>query len=199
MPEGKNLDMRRYEALQEIVGTLDEEPVICNIGHPSRELFMIEDRDQNFYMLGSMGLSSSIGLGLALSVDEPMVAIDGDGSILMNLGSLVTAGVNAPDNFNLVIIDNSSYGSTGFQPTFTQSGIDLQDFVESSSFESVRTITSREKIGPALRNQIDSYRGPNCLIVQVEPGKPEDLPIIDHPPIALKNRIRKRYAHENDH
>ena len=55
--------------------------VICNIGYPSQELFKIQDRNNYFYMLGTMGLCSSIGLGLALSINKPVISIDGDGSI----------------------------------------------------------------------------------------------------------------------
>ena len=81
----------RYEAIEDIMSYVDEELVICNIGFPSRELYEINDRSRNFYMIGSMGLASSIGLGLALSKPhEKVIVIDGDGSLLMNMGSLVT-------------------------------------------------------------------------------------------------------------
>ena len=74
--------MARYEAIQDIMNQIDDEIVVCNIGFPSRELYEIDDRDKNFYMIGSMGLASSIGLGLALSKpDEDIVVIDGDGSL----------------------------------------------------------------------------------------------------------------------
>ena len=62
-----------------------------------------------------MGLCSSIGLGLSLSIDEPVISIDGDGSILMNMNTLATIGNRSPNNFTLLIIDNGSYGSTGDQ------------------------------------------------------------------------------------
>ena len=68
-------------------------------------------------MLGTMGLASSIGLGLALSQPKPVIVIDGDGSILTNLGTLPTIANNVADNYILLIIDNGSYGSTGDQPT----------------------------------------------------------------------------------
>ena len=77
-----------------------------------------ENQPSNFYMLGTMGLCSSIGLGLALAQPKPVIAIDGDGSVLTNLGTLATIGNNAADNFILLIIDNGSYGSTGDQPTY---------------------------------------------------------------------------------
>ncbi|MBS7288417.1 MAG: sulfopyruvate decarboxylase subunit beta, partial [Candidatus Freyarchaeota archaeon] len=79
--------MKRIEAIRCVVEELDGELVVCNIGYPSRELYSVRDRDENFYMLGSMGLASSIGLGLALSTRKRVVVFDGDGSLLMNLGS----------------------------------------------------------------------------------------------------------------
>ena len=89
--------MARFEAIYEIMEYIDDELVVCNIGFPSRELYEINDRDENFYMIGSMGLASSIGFGLALArPDKDIVVIDGDGSLLMNMGSLVTIFANNP-------------------------------------------------------------------------------------------------------
>jgi sulfopyruvate decarboxylase subunit beta len=73
--------MRRYEALREIMKAITDEPVICNLGHPVQELFSLSDRPQNFYMLGSMGLATSIAHGLALCQDKKIVVIDGDASV----------------------------------------------------------------------------------------------------------------------
>ncbi|MGI9507159.1 MAG: thiamine pyrophosphate-dependent enzyme, partial [Geminicoccaceae bacterium] len=114
--------MRRYELLQDVAPIFDREFVICNLGFPSQELYSLRDSERFFYMLGSMGLSSSIGLGLATQVDETVVSIDGDGSVLMNLGTLSTIARAAPRNFILLIVDNGSYGSTGDQPTQTAQG-----------------------------------------------------------------------------
>ena len=91
--------MARYEAIEDIMKNIDDELIVCNIGFPSRELYEIDDRDENFYMIGSMGLASSIGLGLALArPDKKIVVIDGDGSLLMNMGSLVTIYAANPSN-----------------------------------------------------------------------------------------------------
>ena len=80
--------MNRSEILKSIIPVITDELVVCNIGLPSQELFMLDDQPSNFYMLGTMGLCSSIGLGLAMSQPSKVVAIDGDGSILTNLGTL---------------------------------------------------------------------------------------------------------------
>ena len=90
--------MIRSEILKEIAPILRNQLVVCNIGIPSQELHAIDDQPTNFYMLGTMGLASSIGLGLALAQPKTVIAIDGDGSVLTNLGTLPTIGNNAPPN-----------------------------------------------------------------------------------------------------
>lgn len=110
--------MIRSEVLRDIAPVISDHLVVCNIGLPSQELHMIDDQPTNFYMLGTMGLASSIGLGLALAQPKKVVAIDGDGSVLTNFGTLPTIANNPAPNFVLLIIDNGSYGSTGDQPTY---------------------------------------------------------------------------------
>ena len=79
--------MNRFDLLNKIQNILKDNLVICNIGLPSQELYKINDQPNFFYMLGSMGLSSSIGLGLSLSQNKNVVSIDGDGSVLMNMNT----------------------------------------------------------------------------------------------------------------
>ena len=95
--------MNRFDLLTKLKDTLKDHLIVCNIGLPSQELYKIQDMPNYFYMLGSMGLSSSIGLGLALSVKKIVISIDGDGSILMNMNTLATIGNRAPNNYTLLI------------------------------------------------------------------------------------------------
>src|ERR1700677_1604394 len=124
--------MRRYEALQEIMKVIREEPVVCNLGHPAQELFAVRDRPQNFYMLGSMGLASSIAHGLALCHNGKVVAIDGDASVTMNLGGFATIGHTQAKNLLQIIIDNGANGSTGFQPSFTAENLHLDQIARAA-------------------------------------------------------------------
>ena len=122
--------MERFDGIKDIMNYITDEIVVCNIGFPSRELYQIKDRAKNFYMLGSMGLTSSIGLGLAMAKEsseqdennennsEKIIVFDGDGSVLMNMGSLVTIFNQNPKNLILVLFDNGCYGSTGNQCTY---------------------------------------------------------------------------------
>jgi sulfopyruvate decarboxylase subunit beta len=129
--------MIRSEVFKTLIPLISDQLVVCNIGLPSQELHMMDDQPSNFYMLGTMGLASSIGLGLALAQKQKVIAIDGDGSVLTNLGTLPTIANNAADNFILLIIDNGSYGSTGDQPTYAGLKTSLAKVAEACGCENV--------------------------------------------------------------
>ena len=144
--------MARREAIQNIMDCIEDELIICNIGFPSRELYDIKDRDENFYMIGSMGLASSIGFGLAMArPDKDVVVIDGDGSLLMNMGSLVTIFANNPRNLTWIVIDNGAYGSTGNQDTYAQM-LDLAEIAKSVGFKNSFKFETMSVRIPACRN-----------------------------------------------
>ena len=112
--------MDRATATRLLVSRLTDEVVISNLGQATRDLQRHGDRPLNCYTFGSMGQCSSIGLGIALArPDVRVVCLDGDGSLLMNLGSLCTIATLRPRNFVLVIWDNEVHMTTGGQPTAT--------------------------------------------------------------------------------
>ena len=161
---------------------IDEELIICNIGFPSRELYEISDRSKNFYMIGSMGLASSIGLGLALSrPHEDVVVIDGDGSLLMNMGSLVTVFAANPSNLTWIVIDNGAYGSTGNQDTYAQV-VDLVDIARGVGFKNCGYFD-----GIDLKDYI-KRDGASFIVYETEAGN-SSAPIIDIDPITIKERF----------
>lgn len=186
--------MRRFEAIQRIMECITDEIVVGNIGHPSQELFAVKDRPENFYMLGSMGLASSIGLGLALSTDRTVVVIDGDGATLMNLGSMATIGANKPKNYVLIIVDNGAYGSTGFQPTFTTGGLRLDRIARACAIDQVLAVEDEKHIKPTVRKALDSAEGPCCIVIKTEKGMPDDIAIIPYDALWLRDRFMKRIA-----
>jgi thiamine pyrophosphate-dependent acetolactate synthase large subunit-like protein len=95
-----------------------DEAVVAGIGNTNFDLWAAGRRAQNFYMLGSMGLAVPIALGVALAQPQRRVfALEGDGSLLMQLGSLTTTAMLAPKNLTLIIMDNGIYQITGSQPT----------------------------------------------------------------------------------
>ena len=110
--------MIRKEAMQIAIDEIGNNPIISANGFISRDLFNVNDKESNFYMIGSMGLASSIALGVAMKNTKKLIFVfDGDGNILMNLGSLVTIGSIKPKNLVHIIFDNGSHESTGGQPT----------------------------------------------------------------------------------
>ena len=176
--------MARREAIKDIMENIDNEIVVCNIGFPSRELYDIKDREKNFYMIGSMGLASSIGLGLALAKpDEDIVVIDGDGSLLMNMGSLVTIFANNPRNLTWIVIDNGAYGSTGNQDTYAQV-LDLVDVARGVGFKNSYNYNDVN-----LKEFIESDDA-SFIVYNCEAGN-STAPIIDLNPITIKERFMK--------
>ena len=107
--------MNRFELTQRLVAKLkNDEAVIGGIGNTNFDLWASGRRPQNFYMLGSMGLACPIALGVAIAQPKrKVVAIEGDGSLLMQLGSLATIAAVKPANLTIVVMDNSVYQITG--------------------------------------------------------------------------------------
>jgi sulfopyruvate decarboxylase subunit beta len=177
--------MKRIEAIALVAeaAAAQNALLVGNIGYPSRELFAVHDRPENFYMLGSMGLASSIGLGLAMARPERKVMVlDGDGSVLMNLGTLATIAHHAPENYQLVILDNCCYGSTGSQPTCTQLGTDLFALAKAAGVKKVSLVERAGTLAPALLgNDV-------VVIVKVEEGN-APVPIISLSPEEIIERF----------
>ncbi|ACV23942.1 sulfopyruvate decarboxylase subunit beta [Methanocaldococcus fervens] len=178
---------KRIEVIKKIVENVgDKEIIVSNIGFPSKELYFVKDRERNFYMLGSMGLASSIGLGLALNCEDKVIAIDGDGSILMNLGSLSTIGYLNPKNYILVIIDNSAYGSTGNQKTHTKRNTNLEEVAKGCGLDAVTT-KSLEEFEKEFKKALNENKC-KVIIAKTIPYN-EKCPNIEIPPVVLKYRF----------
>lgn len=180
--------MIRSEILKEIAPILRDQLVVCNIGIPSQELHAIDDQPSNFYMLGTMGLASSIGLGLALAQPKPVIAIDGDGSVLTNLGTLPTIANNVADNFILMIIDNGSYGSTGDQPTYAGKKTKLEKVAAACGCENVVTCQG-EDTPKVLQAALESKKM-TVIVVKCDSGNARN-PVITMDPVVIRDRFMK--------
>ena len=119
--------MNRLDLTRRMVGMLKrDEAVIGGIGNTNFDLWEAGQRPQNFYMLGSMGLAIPIALGVAIAQPQRhVIALEGDGSLLMQLGCLATVAMLAPKNLTMVVWDNGLYQITGSQPTASQTTADL--------------------------------------------------------------------------
>ena len=178
--------MIRSEILRNIAPILRDKLVVCNIGLPSQEMHLIDDQPTNFYMLGTMGLSSSIGLGLALVQDKTVISIDGDGSVLTNFGTLPTIANNVTNNYVLLIIDNGSYGSTGDQPTYAGQKTSLTAVARACGCENVIECKA-EDTGKVLQAAIDSKQM-TIIIAKCESGNIK-VPVITKDPVVIRERF----------
>ena len=161
--------MIRKEAISIVVKKIGNRHIISANGFISRDLFEVCDKNSNFYMIGSMGLASSIGLGVALkNTKKKIFVFDGDGNILMNIGSLITIGVTKPENLVHIIFDNTSHESTGGQPTATDK-IQLSKIAKSVNFKVFQVKTKKQLV--KILQKINLIPGPIMLIVKIENGR----------------------------
>ncbi|MBE3096410.1 MAG: aldehyde dehydrogenase [Planctomycetes bacterium] len=171
--------MNRLEATRLVVASLHHEPVIASLGHPAYDLFACGDRAENFYTWGSMGVTSSIALGLALArPDQRVVAIDGDGSLLMNLGSLATIAACRPANLVVVVMDNACYGTTGGQETFTAGGANLEEAARALGIGAAVTVRTADELDGALA-ECRRSPGPWVIVARVTESAPMAKPPLD--------------------
>jgi thiamine pyrophosphate-dependent acetolactate synthase large subunit-like protein len=178
--------MTRHEATRIVVAHAGDAALVASLGHPTYDLFAAGDRSRNFYTWGSMGLASSIGLGVALArPDVRVFVLDGDGSLLMNLGSLATIGLLQPENLVLVVMDNEQYATTGGQATPTSRGADLEAAARAMRIPSTATVRTADALVSALDRQ--SPRGPRVIIAKVDESVPVAKPPLDC--VALKRRF----------
>ncbi len=186
--------MIRSDVLKELIPVISDQLVVCNIGLPSQELHLLDDQPSNFYMLGTMGLSSSIGLGLALAQKDKVIAIDGDGSVLTNFGTLPTIANNVANNFILLIIDNGSYGSTGDQPTYAGKKTSLAKVAEACGCENVIECDAADTV-EAVQSALDSNKM-TIIVCKCESGN-IPVPVITMDPVVIGHRFMEEVKRRN--
>lgn len=160
--------MKRKEAIETIMKTIgSRDLVISTTGLISREIFERFDSKRNLYVPGSMGLVSSIGLGLAISCSTiRVIVIDGDASLLMNLGSIVTIGNIKPKNLIHIVLDNEACGSCSEEKSMSHSA-HFDILAQKVGYQYVQTVCGRDE----LRHAILSFtNGPGFILVKVELG-----------------------------
>jgi sulfopyruvate decarboxylase subunit beta len=164
--------MLRIECLRSIYDRLEDCLVVTIMGATAAELQSLGHRENFFYLQHAMGLASSLGLGLALCAPQQrVVVLDGDGSVLMNLGSLTTLARYAPKNLIHVIFDNESLFSTGGFPTATRTGADLAGIARAAGITQSYTATTLEKFQLAFDDALRRYRMAS-IIAKVEATGP---------------------------
>jgi sulfopyruvate decarboxylase beta subunit len=178
----------RSRAIGAVLALLtDELVVVCN-GFPSREAYALRDRPENFYMIGSMGVAAAIGLGLALAQPRRRVVVfDGDGNVLMGLGTLATVGALKPKNFVHIVYDNEVYGSTGNQPTISQT-VRLEQMAKAAGYRNVERVRELDDLVYEAKTMLKED-GPSFLLVKVS-ELAEDVGRVEIEPAAMTTRFR---------
>lgn len=179
----------RQQVLARLVDStsVQDTVVIGTTGYTGRELFAIDDRPNQLYMVGSMGCASSLGLGLALTLPEKQVVVaDGDGAALMRMGNFATVGAYGGSNFRHLLLDNGVHESTGGQSTVSR-GMRFCDVARACGYAAEQQSSSVSDIEPFLRET----HGPSLLHMLTARGVPDDLPRPNVRPAEVKQRLMR--------
>ena len=183
--------MLRFEATQLVLRLAGNRPIVSNLGPTTDELWHAEHRDRNFYTYGNMGLCSSIALGMALSTDEQVISLDGDGSLLMNLGAIATIGREQPKNLIVVVWDNEEWGQTGHQPSHTAMGTDLAQVAQSCGISHATTVEDLEELEGALSVALKGD-GPWFIVAKIQEAG--YMPVAPIEPELTLHRFRESFS-----
>jgi thiamine pyrophosphate-dependent acetolactate synthase large subunit-like protein len=178
--------LNRSDLTRRLVAKLKDEAVVAGIGNTNFDLYAAGHRPQNFYMLGSMGLACPIALGVALAQPERgVIALEGDGSILMALGCLTTIGMVKPRNLTIIIMDNGIYQITGKQPSATQRSADIVAIARGAGIESAWARDERH-FDELIDRRFDQG-GPSLIAAKID-DRPATAETVRDPPL-----IRARF------
>jgi sulfopyruvate decarboxylase subunit beta len=160
--------MRRIEALEAIYPQIKDHVVVTIMGAVAAELYSLGHRPNFFYLEHAMGVASSIGLGIALSRPEQrVVVLDGDGSVLMNLGTFTTMARYRPPNLLHLIFDNESLLSVGGFPTATATGSDLAAIARGAGIGRVEAVSEAQPLREAVVGALEADEL-SCLVAKVD-------------------------------
>ncbi len=176
--------MLRVDALQAIYPELEKRIVVTIMGAVAAELYTLGHRPNFFYLEHAMGLASSMGLGIALAMPQhKVIVIDGDGSLLMNLGTLSTMARYKPGNLLHIVFDNESLLSVGGFPTATSTGTDLAGIARASGAPSVMEANTPDSLARSVHEALASNTL-TTIIYKVEAIGPKtfhmDLPLLEN-------------------
>jgi len=180
------LDRRQF--VQRLLIDRGDLLIVPGLGSATYDVAAAGDHPLNFYLWGAMGGTTMIALGLALArPDRRVVAIPGDGDMLMGLGSLATIGVKQPNNLIIVVLDNGRYGETGMQPSHTDAGVDFAATALACRFRKALTVTHLEE-ADAVRTLLHSGEGPILVNAKI---RPDDVPRVL--PLREGHAIKQRF------
>lgn len=182
--------MNRSDLTRRLVAILDQhEAIVAGIGHTNFDLWAAGHRPENFYMLGSMGLACPIAFGVALAQPRRRVfALEGDGSLLMQLGALATIAKQAPKNLTIIVMDNRAYQITGSQPTATDGAANLVEIARACGLRHSAWAADEDDFESLVR-QARTTDGPHLIGVRLDNKKPPAQTPRDPPQIRSRFMI----------
>ena len=182
----------RAEVLREVVAhTSLDSAVLATTGFCGRELYALNDRPNQLYMVGSMGCVLPLAIGLALARPTlPVVALDGDGAALMRLGAFATAGAYAPANLKHLLLDNGVHDSTGGQATVAPQ-VSFGEIAAACGYASALETDDASQLKGWLE---DSSPGPHFARMLTRPGSAQDLPRPSMGPVEVKVRWQRHFG-----
>jgi len=181
--------VERREFVSGLLKAMPDALVVTGLGSAAYDVFAAGDRDQNFYLWGAMGGSTSLALGLALAQpDKSVVVITGDGELLMGVGSLATIAAKQPRNLTIIVLDNGHFGETGMQRSHTSLGTDLVAVAKGYGIAAAYSVGSVERCDEIAKRAI-ARQGTTFVRVLIDANEPpRALPPRDG--AHLKNRFR---------
>ena len=194
-----NYQLNREEAIKEVLNFVkQDDKIISTTGKISRELYDLRETNlqshkQDFYMVGSMGCASALGLAISLFDKGRIFIFDGDGSVLMQMGSLATIGHVQPNNLYHIIFDNESYESTGNQESVSKS-VDFERVALGCRYRKVKKIVTKKAI---RKNLMTPQQCPCLYVIKVRNTSRKDLGRPKSPPADNKISFMRFINDEN--
>ena len=183
--------MLRFDGIELVLRLVGNSAIVSNLGPTSDELWHAGHRDRNFYNYGNMGLCSSIALGMALGTDEQVISLDGDGSLLMNLGTIASIGREQPKNLTVVVWDNEEWGQTGHQTSHTGRGTDLEQVARACNISHTASVSTLEDLDQVFQEAMKND-GPWFIVAKIE--EEEYLPLSPNEPEMTLYRFRTSFV-----
>lgn len=184
--------MRREQILEILLPKIGNNLLIATTGKTSREIFELrrkfnQSHKTDFLTVGSMGCASGIGLGIALQNKKNVFVVDGDGAVLMKMGTLVTIGYYKPKNFIHIIIDNNAYESTGGQPT-TSKKLNWRQLLKGVGYKDIIVIKTKQEL---KKLTFEDFNSPFGVVIYSQEGSRSDLRRPTSSPIENKYEFMK--------
>ncbi len=180
----------RRAVVARIIAERGDAIVVTGLGSPTYDVAACGDHDRNVYLWGAMGGCAVMALGIALArPDTPVIAITGDGEMLMGMGSFATIAMQAPKNLTVVVLDNGLYGETGGQASHSVVA-DLAAIAGASGIADTRAIDDMEAVSGLALRATSVGNGPCIAVVKIDQAERERvLPTRDGH--AIRARVRQ--------